>query len=147
MLQYSQNDAALYGFEAKAQYELNRFFLTTVVFDYVRGQLKSGNENLPRIPPMRFSIEQRFTTDEYWLGVVLKLVSDQNKTSQKENPTKGYGIVDLYAGAKFLTGEFIHILNLRIDNLFDQSYKEHLSAIKDLHLCLKKYSDQLQIFI
>ncbi len=131
VLQYSQNDAALYGFEAKAQYEFNRSLLTTVVFDYVRGQLKYGGENLPRIPPMRFSIEQRYTTDEYWFGVVLKLVSDQNKTSQKEDPTKGYGLVDLYTGTKFLTGEFIHMLNLRIDNLFDQSYKEHLSAIKD----------------
>lgn len=131
VLQYSQNDAVLYGFETKAQYEFNRFLLTTLVFDYVSGQLKSGGENLPRIPPMRFTIEQRYTTDKFWSGVELKLVSDQNKTAQKENPTKGYGLVDIYIGAKFLTGEFIHMLNLRIDNLFDRSYSEHLSAIKD----------------
>ncbi|MEW6702469.1 MAG: TonB-dependent receptor, partial [Bacteroidota bacterium] len=34
--QYSQNDALIYGMEAKAQYEFNRFLLSTVVFDYVR---------------------------------------------------------------------------------------------------------------
>ena len=134
VFKYSQNDAVLYGLEAKAQYEMSRYLATTVIFDYVRGRQKEGGENLPQIPPLRFSIEQRYSTDDYWGGIVLKLAAEQNQTAPNETITKGYGLVDFYAGSKFFTGEFIHMINLRIDNLLDQPYKEHLSALKEFAL-------------
>ncbi len=135
---YSQADASLYGFEAKALYEFLRGFTTTVIFDYVRGKnesLSAGqagtDTNLPQMPPLRFSIEQRYATDYYWGGIHWKLVSEQDKTAPNETPTKGFGLIDLYAGVKFITGRFAHIFNFKVENLFDQPYKDHLSAIKE----------------
>ncbi len=131
VFQYSQSNAIIYGFEVKTQYEFTRYIATTVIFDYVRGEQKFGEENLPQMPPLRFSIEQRYTTDEYWVGFNWKLTMEQDQTAPNETKTKGYGLVDLYAGVKILTGEFIHMINLKIDNLLDQPYKEHLSALKE----------------
>lgn len=128
---YSQSDAILYGFEAKAQYDMLRYFTTTVVFDYARGKHKSGNENLPQIPPLRFSLEERYSTDYFWAGMIFKLTAGQNFTASNEISTKGYGVVDIYMGIKFFTGNLIHMINLKVDNLLDQPYKEHLSALKE----------------
>jgi iron complex outermembrane receptor protein len=128
---YNQNDAVIYGAEFKAQYEFTGELSTTVIFDYVSGKLKSNNENLPQLPPLRFSIEQRYATDIYWIGAQWKLAAAKNNTAQFEEPTKGYGIIDFYTGLKFLTGRFVHMFDLKISNLLDQPYKDHLSAIKD----------------
>ena len=128
---YSQSNASIYGFELIAQYEFTRNLSLTVIMDYVRGIIRDTKENLPQIPPFRFSIEQRYFTDNFWFGYQWKLASEQNKTAAKENPTKGYGIVDIYCGVKILTGKFFHVFSLKIENLLDQPYKDHLSSIKN----------------
>ncbi len=129
--QYSQTDARLYGFELKAQYEFTNYLSTTVVLDYVNGKESDTDKYLPQIPPFRFSIEQRFMTDEFWAGILWKVSAEQKLTADGELPTKGFGLVDIYCGVKFFTGSYIHILSLKVNNLLDQSYKEHLSAIKE----------------
>jgi iron complex outermembrane receptor protein len=128
---YMQTNAIIYGFEAKAQYELTRFLSTTVVLDYVKGKDSDNDKNLPFIPPFRFSLEQRYATDYFWLGLNLKLVAEQNLVAENEIPTKGFSLIDLYFGLKLITGNYIHMIDLRIENVLDQSYKEHLSALKE----------------
>ena len=59
------------------------------------------------------------------------MVNKQSDIAANEEPTAGYGLAGIYAGTKLMTGQFSHIINLKIQNLFDQTYKDHLSAIKD----------------
>lgn len=129
--QYTQVDAKIFGAELKAQYEFTNSVSITTIADYVVGKKQNGDENLPQLPPFRFSIEPRYTNDNYWFGFIWKLAAEQKNTAPFETPTKGYGVVDLYGGIKILTGDFVHMLNIKIDNLLDQPYKEHLSAIKN----------------
>ncbi|MEW6195886.1 MAG: TonB-dependent receptor [Bacteroidota bacterium] len=128
---YSQTTARLYGFELKAQYEFTNYLSTTIVLDYVNGQESDTDKYLPQIPPFRFSIEQRYMTDEFWAGIQWKVSAEQKLTAEGELPTKGFGLVDIYCGTKFFTGSYIHMFSLKINNLLDQPYKEHLSAIKE----------------
>lgn len=131
VFQYSQGDALLYGFEVKAVYEEDNFYSTVVVMDYVRGKEQNTNNNLPQMPPFRFSIEQKYTADDFWAGVNWKLAAAQKEIADNETPTKGYGLIDAYAGIKFLVGNFVSTATLKIENILDQPYKEHLSSIKD----------------
>ena len=131
---YRQSEAELYGFELKAQYEITRQISITAIMDYVRGNQVFNSTPLPQMPPFRFSIEPRYADDDYWFGLNWKLVADQNNIADFEKPTKGYGLVDLYLGTKILSGKSYHIVNLRADNLFNQSYRDHLSSIKDFAL-------------
>lgn len=128
---YSQSDALIYGFEVKAVYEHTSALSTVVILDYVRGKEKNSNSNLPQIPPLRFSIEEKYTLDDFWAGINWKLAAGQKLTASNENETKGYGLVDLYAGIKFMVGNFVSLATIKIENLLDQPYKEHLSSIKD----------------
>lgn len=128
---YNQSDAFMFGSELKAQYDFNNSITTILVMDYVRGYQKKPYENLPQIPPLRISIETRYSTDKNWIGFNWKIVSTQNKVANFENSTAGYGILDLYAGTKFLINKFVNIVDVKINNLFDQPYKDHLSSIKN----------------
>lgn len=131
VFQYSQGNAIIYGTEVKAQHDFFENLTSIFIFDFVRGIDKSNNENLPQMPPIRFSYEQRYSTDYYWIGFNWKLVSEQNKTSKFEKPTKGYGLLDLFAGYKFITGNLVHAIDLKVTNTFNQAYKDHLSSIKN----------------
>lgn len=130
---YMQANAEIYGFEAKAEYELKQGLTTKVIFDYTRGILSNG-ENLPQMPPMRFSIEQRFSTDYIWTGFNFKLTGGQFLTAPDEKGSAGYGILDLYAGFRVVSSGFIHSVTLTVDNALNQPYRDHLSAIKEFAL-------------
>ena len=129
--QYNQADAIVYGFETKLSYEFIQSITATVVSDYVRAKNQTANENIALIPPFRFSLDLRHSTPKHWYGFTWKLAAKQNDAAPNEEPTAGYGLVGLYGGIKIITGQYANILNLRIDNVFDQKYKDHLSAIKD----------------
>ncbi len=129
--QYDKADAIVYGFESKLNYEVIKGFSATLISDFVRGKNQTANENLPQIPPFRFSVEARYTSHNYWYGAVWKLASEQNKVAVNEELTPGYGLIDIYCGLKLYTDRFAHIFSLKVENLLDQPYKDHLSAIKD----------------
>lgn len=131
---YRQSEAELFGFELKAQYEITRQISITAIMDYVKGNQISNSTSLPQMPPFRFSIEPRYADDDYWFGLNWKLVADQNNVAPFEDPTKGYGLVDLYVGTKILSGKSYHIVNLRAENLLNQEYRDHLSTIKSFAL-------------
>ncbi|MCH8170664.1 MAG: TonB-dependent receptor [Bacteroidetes bacterium] len=131
VFKYTQVDANLFGAELKAVYDFTNGFSITFVSDFVQGKNKETEEYLPQIPALRLSVEPRYVRDYYWFGLNLKIAGGQNKVAPNETPTAGYGIIDLYGGFKLITNNFIHSFNIRIDNLLNQPYKDHLSAIKE----------------
>lgn len=134
VFRYQQRDADLFGFELKAQYEITSQISLTAIMDYTQGEKLSNKEPLPQMPPFRFSIEPRYADDEYWFGLNWKLVAAQNRVAKFEEQTKGYGLIDLYVGTKIPSGNSFHIINLKAENIFNQSYRDHLSSIKDFAL-------------
>lgn len=133
VFEYNQSDAVIYGIETKSIFEVTNSLTTTFILDYTRGFKKNAG-NLPQIPPMRLSLELRYTKDTYWFGFQIKAASDQRQTGDEESATKGYGILDIYGGYKLFTGKLAHIFGLKIENVFDKAYLDHLSAIKNFAL-------------
>jgi len=131
---YLNEEAVFYGFESKIIVKLKDNLATTIIADYVRAKNSRTKENLPQIPPFRFSLETRYTVDHFWVGFNAKAVASQKNISTNETPTGGYFLVDLYGGVKFFSSRFAHSISLKVDNIFDRAYKDHLSAIKDFTL-------------
>lgn len=129
--EYTQARAIIYGYEFKTQYEISGHFSLTLMSDYTVGKNSETNEYLPFMPPLRFAAEARYSVDDFWIGSQFHLAADQKKVSPYETSTPGYGLINLYAGIKLITGRYIHIFSVKIDNLFDRAYREHLSAIKN----------------
>ncbi len=131
VFKYRQTNAVLFGAELKAQYDFSNSLTTIIVMDYVRGYQKRSFENLPQIPPFRISLETRYSTDHYWFGLNWKVVNKQSQVANFEESTAGFGLIDLYGGIKLITNKFVHIIDLKINNTFNQLYRDHLSAIKN----------------
>jgi iron complex outermembrane recepter protein len=129
--QYNQADAIVYGYETKLSYEFISSLTVTIISDYVRAKNQTTDENIAQMPPLRFSIDLRHSTPKHWYGFIWKVAAKQNDIAPNEEPTAGYGVVGIYGGIKFIMGQYASIINLKMDNLLNQKYRDHLSAIKD----------------
>ena len=131
---YLNEEAVFYGFESKVSVKLKDNLAATIIADYVRAKNYKTKENLPQIPPFRFSLETRYTVDQFWFGFNAKAAASQKNISINETPTAGYFLVDFYGGMKFFSGRFAHVFSLKVDNAFNRIYRDHLSAIKEFTL-------------
>lgn len=128
---YSNQQAIFYGFESKITFKLYDRISSTIITDFVQAKNSRTKENLPQIPPFRFSYETRYTVDQFWIGIISKSAAAQKNVAKNETPTAGYILFDFYAGFKFFSGRLAHIISLRIENALNREYKDHLSAIKE----------------
>ncbi|MEX1270260.1 MAG: TonB-dependent receptor [Balneolaceae bacterium] len=126
--EYGSKDALLYGFEFSADMESDTWTAGTG-FDYVRGRERSGDRNsLTFIPPFRTHISLIYDNGSFWLGPRLRIVNSQQKVAPNEEPTDGYLLAGADAGYRIGYGL---ILSLRLDNLFNERYRDHLSRVEN----------------
>ncbi len=135
-------DATFRGFEAQAQVDFGSYDVydwTTVDF-YLDGQLDfvrattdaSGNDNLPRIPPLSalFGIGMRSEFVDF--RAELEYVAEQDEIADFELPTDDYTFVNLFATIRPF-GEARNIaFDIRASNLTDEEARVHSSFLKDL---------------
>lgn len=128
---YTQTNSEIYGAEFMGITDITDGLSVTITSDYVVGKYKNIDKNLPLIPPFRLTIEPKYVKDYYWFGLLWKGAAAQNKTAENETTTKGFGVLDIYGGIKLFTGSLIHQFDLKIENVANQEYREHLSALKN----------------
>jgi iron complex outermembrane receptor protein len=86
----------------------------------------------PLIPPPSGRIGVRFERPGRFAGAGLRLVARQERLGDFETVTPGYALPDLTAGIRVVRGSMLHTITLRIDNLFNTEYRDHLSRTKDI---------------
>ncbi len=126
--EYSAHDARLIGGEAQISFQLTEKLETRFSTDYVRGSRLDDDSPLPTMPPLRYRIQTRYDTGRWWAGGNLRIVNSQNRVVEEELPTDGYALIDMFAGLRF-DRNGMHRISLRVDNLADTLYRDHLSRI------------------
>jgi iron complex outermembrane recepter protein len=130
---YEADDAVLRGGELSLEALLTRDIRLRSSIDYVRGSRRyedSRSLPLPFIPPFRGSLDIHYEKTTWWVGFVTRYAAAQNRVAPGEVSTAGYTLFGLEGGYKFdASGR--HIVSIRIDNLFDTKYRDHLSRIED----------------
>ncbi|MGI9295139.1 MAG: TonB-dependent receptor, partial [Pseudomonadales bacterium] len=137
VLQRQQEDASLYGADAMARWQAlswDRGALSlNASVDTVRGKLDEGeNRNLPRIPPLRWSVGASLN----WAGLVAEMgytrVEEQDDTAELELITDAYDDVhvSLVYGIELRKSQVEFFVNGK--NLTDDEQRLHTSFIKDL---------------
>ncbi|MEX0686115.1 MAG: TonB-dependent receptor [Balneolales bacterium] len=105
------------------------FYLGRTVFNYVRGIEREGEYfSLPFMPPINGHITIRYSTGDWWNAPRVRMVGKQNHVAPKEDTTPGYRFLALDAGYRMSKGI---TLAMRLDNILNVSYKDHLSRIED----------------
>lgn len=84
----------------------------------------------PFIPPLNGQIGARYDRIRWFAGTGLRFAVRQDRLGDFEDPTAGYATVTLSSGIRLVRGSQLHTITLRIDNLLDREYRDHLSRIK-----------------
>lgn len=134
LVQYQQDHAVFYGFEAAANVNLysgNNGVLDFGVFaDYVRAERENG-ANLPRISPARIGASLDYQYNKFAVTMDLTGILAQNDNAVMETDTGGYSSLNLNASYDVIKADHYLNLFLKATNLLDEDGKLHTSFIKD----------------
>ncbi len=136
VFRYRGEEARLMGGELSALIRLHENLELRLGTDYVDGRrIHNGSFYLPHIPPLRFMADAEYDFGRAWIGGRLHSASSQSKVAPGEEVTAGYNLLGLSAGYR-LESPARQVIILRVDNLLDESYRDHLSRIEDRNVLM-----------
>jgi iron complex outermembrane receptor protein len=135
----SQADATLRGLEGQAELALSPRWVLGAMGDLVRGDFVDGGD-LPFIPAARLGGSVRYEAGSWSAGAEVRHAFDQDRVSQPgcdraeesclDIPTAAYTLANLTGGYRLIRGQLVHSFTLKVDNLFDERYRDASSRIK-----------------
>lgn len=133
LVNFLQRDAAMYGVEGQLETKLVRRLVGGVMGDYVRARIRNSDDNLPYIPAGRLGASLRYDNGRISAGGDMRRVFAQTHVSgdDLDVTTDAYTLLDLSAAWLFtVNGSQVHSVTLRMDNAFDEQYRDATSRIK-----------------
>ena len=147
--QYTNEDVVLSGAEGRIELSITNDLIADATASYVRGEFTNDRAPIPVIsnggadttfipaslhppllPPLRGRAALRYDRARYFAEGSVRISGRQDRTGDFEEPTAGYALADLSIGWRMLVGSSAHALTLRVDNLLDKEYRDHLSRTK-----------------
>lgn len=129
LVEYTQGDASFSGVEAEASYRFSSNVSVAVFGDYVRGKLRDGTGNLPRIPSARVGTRTDLTWGPWGGFLEYTQVFRQNRIAGYEETTSGYGLLGAGVSYKGKMADTDYLLYLKGSNLLNKLAYNHTSFI------------------
>jgi iron complex outermembrane recepter protein len=131
VFRYESDDVRLVGGEFTSAVFVTPDIRLQLGMDYVNGtRLSGGGSALPFMPPLRLRIGGEYNVGRGWTGLTLRHVWAQNRVAADEETTNGYTLLHLQGGLR-LDGRGLHRFVVRIENVMNTIYQDHLSRIED----------------
>lgn len=131
LIDFLQEDADFFGFEAEFGVNLTAEHRLSVFTDLVRAERDSGDK-LPRIPASRIGLNYSGGHGQLSYGASLVRVNRQSQATELEGDTDGYTLLGLDLGYRIPLGAGDIDLKLRARNLLDEEARNHVSFLKNL---------------
>src|SRR5690606_3815866 len=129
LIEYTQGDATFAGLEAEASYRLSPNVSVSIFGDYVRGKLRDGGGNLPRIPSARIGTRTDLSWGQWGGFLEYTQVLRQDRTADYEESTAGYGLLGAGLSYKGKMAGTDYLLYLKGSNLLNKLAYNHTSFI------------------
>ena len=128
---YIGDEARFLGGEFVSVLQLTPALSSSLTIDYVHAR-RTGQDraHLPFIPPLRLKTELEYDLGNVWVNVNVRAISKQDRVASEESVTDGYTLFGMAAGYR-LDYSGRHVLMLRVDNMMDTKYRDHLSRVED----------------
>jgi iron complex outermembrane recepter protein len=136
------DDALFVGAEGRAQWEAARNLVVDATVSSVRATRTATDDPLPDIPPLTASARVRYDAQRWFAMAGWDAAAAQNRvpraipvngeTIHPQQPTAGSGLLNAGFGLRWTTAERLHSVTLRVDNVLDTVWRDHLSRIKDV---------------
>lgn len=130
--QYVQGDSRFTGLDGSATVKLHEQLWLDVNAGYVRAELTSLDESLPRIPPFHGRVALTIPVKGLRLSPEVFWARRQGRIYRTETATAGYGVVNLNMSYSLGRQHQTHVFSLNAFNLTNVLYRNHTSLIKDL---------------
>ena len=130
--QYTGADARLSGVEGGLDWALTNRVALDGTLSWVQGTLVDTDEPLPFIPPLNGRAGIRYDTPGWFAGGEARFASSQDRLGEFETETDGHLVLGLAAGLRTTIAGRLHSVTLRLDNLTDEAYRNHLSRTKEI---------------
>jgi hemoglobin/transferrin/lactoferrin receptor protein len=124
--------ARLYGFDFSTEYNFYNSFVFYTTASYVKGDDITYNDNLPGIPPLNGNIGLRTgILNEIEVDFSTTVFNEQRDIARGETITPGYAVFNLSLNTRLFSFPFMSLqLYSGIENIFDKSYRNHLSTTR-----------------
>ena len=132
ILDIIQGDSRFVGFDARGSVRLGGDTWATLGIGYVNAALTSTGEAVPRIPPLRATLNVDVHAGAFTLSPELTVAARQGRVFREETATDGYALVNLDASYIWPGQHRAHVLSFTGYNLTNALYANHMSFIKDL---------------
>ena len=147
--QFTNEDALFSGAEGEAEWRFARHWYVEGTASLVRARFtteraaipvfvgsdtvyQAASEYPPLIPPVNGRAGVRWEDGPWSAGAALRWAARQDRTGDFEEPTAGYAVADLLAAYRLRQGSRVHAITLRLDNVGDAEYRNHLSRTKEV---------------
>jgi iron complex outermembrane recepter protein len=145
---HANTEAVFHGWEAMAQWTPARWVVVDAAAAAVTATNVVTRQPLPFIPPLNGRVAVRVERAGAFTGLAWRAAARQDRVPSycpiapcpvdpaagsppaEFLPTDGHRIWDASAGYLWSTRGRLHMLTLRLDNLLDAEYRNHLSRVK-----------------
>jgi iron complex outermembrane receptor protein len=86
----------------------------------------------PFIPPLNGQLGLNLDRTRWFASVAARYAAKQDRLGDFEEPTDGYVVPNVSAGLRIVRGAQLHTITLKIDNVFNKVFRDHLSRMKSL---------------
>lgn len=136
VFQFQQNNATFIGIDAELEAQVAAWdggsLNARLMADYVDAELDvSGNDNIPRIPPLRYGLGFDLTAGIVTASLDYIRVDEQDDVANQELITDEYDDLSVYVGASIPFRDNSLTFFLAGKNLTDDEQRYHTSFIKD----------------
>jgi iron complex outermembrane receptor protein len=133
--QFVARDALFRGGELELQFHLldgpSRHLHLDVASDFVRATNTTDDAPLPRIPPMRHSVQLSYNDGQWSASLEVRHARRAKQLAPRETPTAGYTVLNTSVSRLFAVGRTSCEIFVRGRNLTDAEAREHSSFLKD----------------
>lgn len=130
--QFEGEDSLLTGFEGVLRWLALDAIEVEAVASHVLGTIRSTDEPLPLIPPLQGRLSIGYSPVDWFAEAEVRMAARQDRTGPFETPTDGYAVFGLSGGMRLTLDGRLHVITIRLDNLGDAEYRNHLSRVKEI---------------
>ncbi len=143
--QYESVGAEIYGIEGLVEYQLTSNFTFNVSASVTigsrdiseeereSGNFDSGTAPLPMIPPFSFKTGLTYVNGPFHIGANVRHSFKQDRTAEFETETEAYTLLGVNAEYRLSSdGGMLHTFSIQGNNILDETYRNHLSRLKDV---------------
>lgn len=147
--QFTNEDALFTGFEGEAEWNVGGAWILEGTTSYVRARFASerapipvitptdttfvpASPHPPLIPPLTGRVGARWEQGPWLAAAGVRFAARQERVGDFEEPTDGYAVGDLSLGLRVARGGRVHALSLRLENVADTEYRDHLARTKQI---------------